>query len=1073
MRIRAPTCSNNSYDDRRGFASWREGRLQDASVAAREQRKSSRSLGSRRGLDQGSGFSSPCFSCRSEGVPGEVEVAGYGGEVRRLRERPRVRSGGVLAQTRCSPAPSSRPSSPLAGVASSASPSFFLGSGHLLPRPSLPGPLLAAVGKGAKLQMAARVGAARGVGFIGGSRVGLVSGGGNLAGAISLPSLSRAWQTRSRKVRDLGPRGRRRLEQLARPHPLFLPLLGAQDGGEVGRVRCGAAWHDPGSLVSSGRVEGRRRGIAPVAPFVSDTAEAAHQSADGSAATRWAECPRVGPCGRGCVELMVSLFTLLLVMLSAYDFGFPRFSLLLAPALAAKGANMRLSSSLQDLPTFTRIDPLERGSSIGSDLSSGRAKPVRTFQRDGPVATFSKERTPPSAHKSKEMHESSWLCCCADLLGSSEYFVVLDCGSTGTRVYVYEWNINHNDPNAFPIVLKPLGNAPKKKSGKLTRLEWRTKPGLSKLVHNESGLKKAIEPLLQTAERQIPRHAHKHTPLFLYATAGVRKLPSADSEWLLDKAWDILKNSPFLCSRDRVKIITGMDEAYYGWIAALVKTGSRSQTMDAGIPWRRTISLKKARATKAAVYGCDSKMKWAYLEKRSTTVRMTVLPCTRRRASMKSMAMSVHTANGTSSGCSNPAGCRCSILLRWQVSQARTNSWTNVLGTSSSKMTYGSLDLGGSSLQVTFDTDNKSAKDETSIGLRMGSVDYQLSAYSLTGYGLNDAFDKSVAHLVKRLGAAANNGKVQVKHPCLQSGYKEDYVCSYCHSLKQDGSPSVGEKTTGKEKQGIAVEMVGAPQWNECSALAKVTVNLSEWSSSSPGLDCNIHPCALASNFPQPHGQFFAMSVFFVVFKFFNLTAEATLVDVLKRGQEFCEKPWNIAKSSVPPQPFIVQYCFRAPFIASLLREGLQIKDNQVIIGSGSITWTLGVALVEAGQALSSRNTDRHSTNPASGDKPKYSYSPVSDFDCVGHMRHTMCQQFNSKIIPQGVLLLVWDCLSDICGVPLIQNKDTSAGSLGQMQFSSGVRNPSRGPTALQSRRSQSREDLISTLADIHVPKKI
>jgi hypothetical protein len=46
-----------------------------------------------------------------------------------------------------------------------------------------------------------------------------------------------------------------------------------------------------------------------------------------------------------------------------------------------------------------------------------------------------------------------------------------------------------------------------------------------------------------------------------------------------------------------------------------------------------------------------------------------------------------------------------------------------------------------------------------------------------------------------------------------------------------------------------------------------------------------------------------------------------------------------------------------------------------------------------------------------------------------------------------------------------------SVGSLGQMQFSSGVRNPSRGQTTLQSRRSQSREDLISTLADIHVPK--
>jgi len=449
----------------------------------------------------------------------------------------------------------------------------------------------------------------------------------------------------------------------------------------------------------------------------------------------------------------------------------------------------------------------------------------------------------------------------------------------------------------------------------------------------------------------------------------------------------------------------------------------------------------------------------------------------------------------------------------------------NMLGTSSSKMTYGSLDLGGSSLQVTFETD-KTVQDETSISLRIGSVDHHLSAYSLTGYGLNDAFDKSVAHLVKKLGVA-NNGKVQVKHPCLQTGYKEDYVCSYCHPLKQDGSPSVGEKTTGKEKQGVAVELVGAPQWNECSALAKVTVNLSEWSSASPGLDCNLHPCALASNFPQPNGKFFAMSGFFVVFKFFNLSADATLVDVLKRGQEFCEKPWKVAKSSVPPQPFIDQYCFRAPYIASLLREGLQIKDNQVIIGSGSITWTLGVALLEAGQALSTRidiqgyRILHREINPnilivlflisivlvicailcVSNSIPRSfhkSYLPVYRQNSAGSSVLSMGSPFRFQLwspinsgdgrtkTPLSPTVAGSDpspfSMSHGLGGSSVQLMESSrqslgvyhsysVGSLGQMQFSSGVRNPSRGQTTLQSRRSQSREDLSSTLADIHVPK--
>jgi len=122
MCIGAPTCSTISYADRRGFETWREGQLQDASAAAREQRELRGARVRGGGWTRGSGPSSPCFSWRSEVIPGEVAVVGYGGSVRRLRRTASGPVGGVLAQTRCSSAPGSRPSSPSAGVASSASP---------------------------------------------------------------------------------------------------------------------------------------------------------------------------------------------------------------------------------------------------------------------------------------------------------------------------------------------------------------------------------------------------------------------------------------------------------------------------------------------------------------------------------------------------------------------------------------------------------------------------------------------------------------------------------------------------------------------------------------------------------------------------------------------------------------------------------------------------------------------------------------------------------------------------------------------------------------------------------------
>ncbi|KAF0933291.1 hypothetical protein E2562_017077 [Oryza meyeriana var. granulata] len=93
-----------------------------------------------------------------------------------------------------------------------------------------------------------------------------------------------------------------------------------------------------------------------------------------------------------------------------------------------------------------------------------------------------------------------------------------------------------------------------------------------------------------------------------------------------------------------------------------VNTVSRSETMDCGTPWRRTMSLKKAWATDSAEYGCANGRKWQYLLNRSTTVRITDLPRTRGSASTKSSATSVHTPWGTGSGRRRPAGCWCSDL---------------------------------------------------------------------------------------------------------------------------------------------------------------------------------------------------------------------------------------------------------------------------------------------------------------------------------------------------------------------------------------------------------------------------
>ncbi|CAN1306256.1 Probable apyrase 7 [Linum perenne] len=684
-------------------------------------------------------------------------------------------------------------------------------------------------------------------------------------------------------------------------------------------------------------------------------------------------------------------------------------------------ANLRLSSSLQDFSSYRRLDPEEDPLKFG-------------IRENAAVNSFSKEKGQPAATPFTRMKwvRSLMLFLCLLLFifltylvsvysysywsqGSSKFYVVLDCGSTGSRVFVYQASIDSKKHGNLPIVVKSFSEGVSRQPTGRAYDRMETEPGLHMLAHNTSGLKSALKPLLKWAQKQIPEDAHQSTSLFLYATAGVRRLPRSDSKWLLDKAWSIMKESPFLCRREWIKIISGMEEAYFGWIAL--------------------------------------------------------------------------------------------------------NYRTEVLGARPKRPTFGALDLGGSSLQVTFEGD-KQSRNKTNLNLRIGAVNHRLSAYSLAGYGLNDAFDKSVYHILRSRPDVDLSRKPEIKHPCLHSGYKEEYICSLCSSDNQEG------KVT---KSGVMVQLIGAPNWEECTALAKNVVNLSEWSSKVPAVDCDLHPCALPEGLPRPYGQFYAISGFFVVYRFFNLSAEASLEDVLEKGREFCDRNWKIAKTSVSPQPFIEQYCFRAPYIVSLLREGLQIADNQLVIGSGSITWTLGVALLEAGRTFSTRlrlhkyDIFHMKLHPV----VLLAILCMSLFillfalSCVGKcagnwiprffrrpylplFRHNSASTTSVLNIPSPFRFQRWSPINTgvklplsptvaagehrpfglghglgESGIQLMEPATYSAGgsvshsyssnSLGQMVESGNMASfwsPHRSQMRLQSRRSQSREDLTSSLAD-------
>ncbi|GAB4842755.1 hypothetical protein Ancab_012730 [Ancistrocladus abbreviatus] len=160
------------------------------------------------------------------------------------------------------------------------------------------------------------------------------------------------------------------------------------------------------------------------------------------------------------------------------------------------------------------------------------------------------------------------------LLASSYFGVVVDCGSTGTRVNVYEWKVESN--GGLPVSLQTHPDNLTKSS------LWRygcqyhcmqTEPGLDKFVHNSSGVRASLEPLIRWAERFVPSDRHRDTPIFVLATAGLRKLPREDARLVLMDVENVVKEHSFMTRKSWIRVLSGKEEAYYGWVALNYKMG--------------------------------------------------------------------------------------------------------------------------------------------------------------------------------------------------------------------------------------------------------------------------------------------------------------------------------------------------------------------------------------------------------------------------------------------------------------------------------------------------------------------
>ncbi|KAF6108530.1 ectonucleoside triphosphate diphosphohydrolase 1 [Phyllostomus discolor] len=262
--------------------------------------------------------------------------------------------------------------------------------------------------------------------------------------------------------------------------------------------------------------------------------------------------------------------------------------------------------------------------------------------------------------------------------------------------------------------------------------------------------------------------------------------------------------------------------------------------------------------------------------------------------------------------------------------------WLNLMSYGNeSQETYGALDLGGASTQITFVPQNQATESpQNALYFRLYGKDYNVYTHSFLCYGKDQALLQKIAKDIQ-----ATNRTIQ--DPCFNHGY----------SRVMNVNDLYNSTCTWKFKKPLPfnqLEILGTGNFEECQKSVIALFNTSQ---------CPYSRCAFNEIFlPQLQGQFGAFSAYYYVMKFLNLTSEETLsqekmIDTIKN---FCSRPWKELKMNFGDvkEKYLSEYCFSGTYIISLLQEGYHFTpDNwKTIHFMGQIRdtdvgWTLGYML--------------------------------------------------------------------------------------------------------------------------------
>jgi guanosine-diphosphatase len=138
-----------------------------------------------------------------------------------------------------------------------------------------------------------------------------------------------------------------------------------------------------------------------------------------------------------------------------------------------------------------------------------------------------------------------------------QYAIMIDAGSTGSRVHVYKFN----NCGPTPELESETFEMTKKKDGG---------SGLSSYGADAEGAAKSLDVLMDVAVKTVPDKLKSCTPVAVKATAGLRKLGPELSDKILEAVRTRLETVyPFAVvskEKEGVVVMEGTDEGVYAWI---------------------------------------------------------------------------------------------------------------------------------------------------------------------------------------------------------------------------------------------------------------------------------------------------------------------------------------------------------------------------------------------------------------------------------------------------------------------------------------------------------------------------